>query len=113
MSINAIEAVLLLGLAPTAAGTASASLCRISDTLYLNDSPVSGATVSAALSSPPGESGSWQLSAGAEETTTDATGAWHLDLVRGLSYRLRIPAAAVNSLVTVPAQATATLRDLI
>jgi hypothetical protein len=88
-------------------------LCRVYGFEYLNGQPVLGRSISAKLVVLPSSTGDVSLEGSDAETTTDADGYWHLDLVRGLSYAFRILEAGVSRTLVVPDSDTAKLIDLL
>lgn len=91
----------------------SPNLCRVYGFEYLNGSPVAGRSVTAKLVDLPQANGSVILEGSDDATTTDADGFWHLDLVRGLSYSLRIVEAGIARTVEIPDQGSLDLRTVL
>jgi hypothetical protein len=99
---------------------ADPALCVVYGHIYLNGDPVSGADVTAKLTSKGAIADEILLSVQTLTATTDADGYFELELVRSDQfdsgegeYRVQIPTTGINQVVTIPNQASVNLADLL
>lgn len=95
----------------------AAALCQVSGRVTdINGSPVIGAIVGFMLDAPGNEPTFLDgdaLSTGEKVITTDPDGTWAINLLQGAKVVIRIEEINLHRQVTIPAQASATLEEVL